>query len=352
MQFQVEEEEPIIEEEEEAAAINKKIAPSSAGTGLLSRLPKPKNLVKGKDANRSLVPHILSKPPKKAAPKSNPKTKTVNSDVTTAKSKSSSELLSEYEDSDDEEGSLSKTTPDYFSFDSKDSIRMDHIKSFDGCEIVNEVIETPVTLESTLNINQQNALTNCITTSNQSNTSNIQSNATSNQSITSNIQSIATSHQSNASNIQSNATTNQSNDEEEPMEVVDDHDASNDLQVTNDEDNFIGVKNDGPIEAIMDDASWRRLTGKKRNSEQIEIIEVNGDDALLSREEWMTRAMSQEKPSQSHSKKNGNLPSQQQKRKHQITYLAHQAKEREIELKNDWSSGREKKQKTRAKYGF
>ncbi|XP_018022115.1 serine-rich adhesin for platelets isoform X2 [Hyalella azteca] len=102
----------------------------------------------------------------------------------------------------------------------------------------------------------------------------------------------------------------------------------------------------------IDDESWRRLTGKKRKLDELEIIDVNRDDALLSRDELMNQVVSQQKPSQSHSKKKGNLPSQQQKRKHQITYLAHQAKEREIELQNEWSSGKMKKMQTRAKYGF
>ncbi|KAA0203530.1 hypothetical protein HAZT_HAZT008264 [Hyalella azteca] len=92
--------------------------------------------------------------------------------------------------------------------------------------------------------------------------------------------------------------------------------------------------------------------GKKRKLDELEIIDVNRDDALLSRDELMNQVVSQQKPSQSHSKKKGNLPSQQQKRKHQITYLAHQAKEREIELQNEWSSGKMKKMQTRAKYGF
>ena len=101
----------------------------------------------------------------------------------------------------------------------------------------------------------------------------------------------------------------------------------------------------------IDDEAWRRLTGKKRKTDidLANIIEVNADDNLLTRDEWMLKSISEEKPM---SQKKGNLPSQQQKRKHQITFLAHQAKEREVELKNDWSAGRAKKLQSREKYGF
>ena len=90
----------------------------------------------------------------------------------------------------------------------------------------------------------------------------------------------------------------------------------------------------------------------------------------------------------SHSRKKKDQPSGQQKRKHQITYLAHQvrftcishwrkavsslfmlfedlrefyltclylilqAKERELELKNDWANNRQNRKATQSKYGF
>uniref|UniRef100_UPI00398EBA2C proline-rich protein PRCC isoform X2 n=1 Tax=Pristiophorus japonicus TaxID=55135 RepID=UPI00398EBA2C len=50
--------------------------------------------------------------------------------------------------------------------------------------------------------------------------------------------------------------------------------------------------------------------------------------------------------------KRGEQPTSQQRRKHQITYLIHQAKERELELKNAWSDNRLTKRQTQAKYGF
>ncbi|NXX49681.1 PRCC protein, partial [Tricholaema leucomelas] len=52
------------------------------------------------------------------------------------------------------------------------------------------------------------------------------------------------------------------------------------------------------------------------------------------------------------SQKKGDQPTGQQRRKHQITYLIHQAKERELELKNTWSENKLSRRQTQAKYGF
>jgi len=40
------------------------------------------------------------------------------------------------------------------------------------------------------------------------------------------------------------------------------------------------------------------------------------------------------------------------KRKHQITYLAHEAKAREQELQNQWAQNRMSRRQTQSKYGF
>ncbi|XP_064098248.1 LOW QUALITY PROTEIN: proline-rich protein PRCC-like [Macrobrachium nipponense] len=108
---------------------------------------------------------------------------------------------------------------------------------------------------------------------------------------------------------------------------------------------------EGP--ADIDQEAMIRLMGKRRGKgEEINFIDVSADDALLTRDEWMTKALSEEKPTHSYSKKKEGLPSQKQKQKHQITYLAHQAKERELELKNNWAQNRMTKMQTQAKYGF
>ena len=46
------------------------------------------------------------------------------------------------------------------------------------------------------------------------------------------------------------------------------------------------------------------------------------------------------------------MPSQTEKRKHQITYLAYQAKEREHELQMSWAAGAAARSQAKSRYGF
>ncbi|XP_060073608.1 proline-rich protein PRCC-like [Ylistrum balloti] len=98
------------------------------------------------------------------------------------------------------------------------------------------------------------------------------------------------------------------------------------------------------------DEEFLRMQGKKqRGKEEINIVDVKADDFISTVD--VQKAMSEEtKEYASHRKKDG--PTSQQKRKHQITYLAHQAKETELDLKNQWSMNRMTKRQTQAKYGF
>lgn len=98
------------------------------------------------------------------------------------------------------------------------------------------------------------------------------------------------------------------------------------------------------------DEEFLKMQGKKqRGKEEINIVDVNADDFISTVD--IQKTMSEEtKEYAAHRKKDG--PTSQQKRKHQITYLAHQAKETELELKNQWSMNRMTKRQTQAKYGF
>lgn len=68
--------------------------------------------------------------------------------------------------------------------------------------------------------------------------------------------------------------------------------------------------------------------GKKRKrgqEKEIEVIEVNLADHLNNSSLELTKNLTIEQNMTSHSKKrNKDMPTSQQKRKHQITYLAHQ----------------------------
>lgn len=65
-----------------------------------------------------------------------------------------------------------------------------------------------------------------------------------------------------------------------------------------------------------------RMQGKKhRGKESINIVDVNADDFISTVD--VHKSMTEEQPERTSHKK-GDGPSSQQKRKHQITYLAHQ----------------------------
>ncbi|CAN9503699.1 unnamed protein product [Ophioblennius macclurei] len=105
---------------------------------------------------------------------------------------------------------------------------------------------------------------------------------------------------------------------------------------------------------MFDDEAFMRLQGKRnRGKEEVKFLEIKGDDQLSGNQQWMTKNMTEEKQTrQSFSKKRGEQPTGQQRRKHQITYLIHQAKERELELKNSWADNKLTRRQTQAKYGF
>ncbi|KAI1901427.1 hypothetical protein AGOR_G00034330 [Albula goreensis] len=106
--------------------------------------------------------------------------------------------------------------------------------------------------------------------------------------------------------------------------------------------------------SLFDDEAFRRLQGKRnRGKEEVKFLEIKGDDQLSGSQQWMTKSMTEEKEQRkSFSKKKGEQPTGQQRRKHQITYLIHQAKERELELKNSWAENKLTRRQTQAKYGF
>lgn len=85
----------------------------------------------------------------------------------------------------------------------------------------------------------------------------------------------------------------------------------------------------------------------------MEFIDVKGSELMPDPKEWLIKQLSEEQPKmRSHSHKKNDGPTTQQRRKHQITYLAFQAKESELELKNQWAQNRVSRKQTQSKYGF
>lgn len=107
--------------------------------------------------------------------------------------------------------------------------------------------------------------------------------------------------------------------------------------------------------AVLDEEAIMKLCGVrgKRKREEIQIVDVNQQDVLADAREWLLKGLMDDTTKRvSTSKRGGNEPTSQQKRKHQITYLAHQAKANEAELQNQWANNRMSKRQTQSKYGF
>lgn len=94
----------------------------------------------------------------------------------------------------------------------------------------------------------------------------------------------------------------------------------------------------------------RGIKRKNKEINEANIIEINGEDIKPDEREWLVKALTEE-PIQRPVSIGAGVNSQS-KKKHQITYLAHQAKAMEMELKNQWAQNRMTRKQTQSKYGF
>ncbi|XP_031832443.1 uncharacterized protein LOC116426917 [Nomia melanderi] len=94
----------------------------------------------------------------------------------------------------------------------------------------------------------------------------------------------------------------------------------------------------------------RGIKRKNKEIDEANVIEINGEDIKPDEREWLVKALTEE-PVQRPVSMMGGVNSQS-KKKHQITYLAHQAKAMEMELKNQWAQNRMTRKQTQSKYGF
>lgn len=95
----------------------------------------------------------------------------------------------------------------------------------------------------------------------------------------------------------------------------------------------------------------RGIKRKDTEIDEANIIEINGEDIKPDEREWLVKALTEEPVQRLISMQSCGISSQS-KKKHQITYLAHQAKAMELELKNQWSQNRMTRKQTKSKYGF
>lgn len=95
----------------------------------------------------------------------------------------------------------------------------------------------------------------------------------------------------------------------------------------------------------------RGIKRKNKEVDEANIIEISGDDIKPDEREWLVKALTEEPVQRPISLQSSGINSQS-KKKHQITYLAHQAKAMELELKNQWALNRMTRKQTQSKYGF
>uniref|UniRef100_A0A1B6EYH8 Proline-rich protein PRCC n=1 Tax=Cuerna arida TaxID=1464854 RepID=A0A1B6EYH8_9HEMI len=280
-----------IEEEEEQPS-KKKLKPSQKGSGLFALLPNPKtNLVPQSVARPSNIQKVANKKPTPSTMKNTkplPKPQVVNK-----------QSLISYEDSGDEDEPSGSV--DFFSLDSRE-----------------DVTPAPVDIDIPLPQDNQPLLNTSL--KDQSD------NALLNPKFETQSW-AAPSHPEHSSSGHLSA----------------DKYTTSDLMTFNNKD------------LELDEEAMQQLCGRrdrlKMQAQEVSVIDVSGDAIMPDSRDWLTKQLTEETSHRpSHKRKDG--PTTQQKRKHQITYLAFQAKENELELKNQWANNRMSRKQTQAKYGF
>ncbi|XP_057367326.1 proline-rich protein PRCC-like [Daphnia carinata] len=103
----------------------------------------------------------------------------------------------------------------------------------------------------------------------------------------------------------------------------------------------------------LDNVALQALQGssgvKRKLPDDAQIIEIKGERLTYDPNMSYLKAISEEK---SNTRGPDIAYNKLQKKKHQITYLAAQAKAREVDLKNQWAQNKSTKRQTQAKYGF
>ncbi|GAB0094659.1 uncharacterized protein DMENIID0001_099820 [Sergentomyia squamirostris] len=110
-----------------------------------------------------------------------------------------------------------------------------------------------------------------------------------------------------------------------------------------------------PREITFDDTAMEKLCGKRAKRarmEEINFVDIRGDQVMPSQEEWMRQALANSTELPKGKPAAGSEGGGLSKRKHQITYLAHQAKSNEQELQAMWAANRQSRRQTQSKYGF
>lgn len=105
----------------------------------------------------------------------------------------------------------------------------------------------------------------------------------------------------------------------------------------------------------FDDHTMQMLVGsraKRRKMEEVQFVELSSQEVLPNKDEWLRSALASETGYQPVGILTDEEVQPGTRKKHQITYLAHQAKANEQELQAMWSANRHTRRQTQSKYGF
>ncbi|KAK6179335.1 hypothetical protein SNE40_011722 [Patella caerulea] len=329
------------DEDDEPKQKKQKFTPSNQPSGLTSILPPPVHAAK-KENNRILLPYSLAKKTQpKPATNVAKTTKSKNAEEMITKRKMSAfQAMTGYEsDSDDEDSS----SGNFFSLDKDNSLEHQKLST-----------DLPPCLPSAseilpdIKVSGQEAVSQSFATLpkvvvNPDAPLDFKSGTKSNSfySTLPKISPTTSSYTESQTSSTPTVESQQYSDYNVPYQQYADYSGAYDQE----------PENQTQIQNYLQDEQFLRLQGKKeRGKEEINIIDANMDD-MINNDIEITRSLTEESEYKAHRKKD-NMPSSQQKRKHQITYLAFQAKERELELKNSWAQGRASKRQTQSKYGF
>ncbi|XP_030380196.1 uncharacterized protein LOC115628289 [Scaptodrosophila lebanonensis] len=102
----------------------------------------------------------------------------------------------------------------------------------------------------------------------------------------------------------------------------------------------------------MDALVGKNAKRRRKEAQEMQVIDISGSEVLPDREEWMRTALASSTSYQPTGVLTDEEPVAGTRRKHQITYLAHKAKANEAELQAMWSANRQTRRATQSKYGF
>jgi len=119
------------------------------------------------------------------------------------------------------------------------------------------------------------------------------------------------------------------------------------------ESNESDIYEDDETKLILDSNALKQLSDrdKKTRLKQVDVINVNMSQVMEESQQWLQKNITEEYAESKNVSSDINITGQS-KRKHQITYLAQQAKANELKLKNMWAENRMTRKQTQAKYGF